>query len=59
MWVLRQCRRALKDKGVTFHPDVALQAMEEVKRRRQERVAAAAEVHIGSTDRVHSGSLRV
>jgi len=31
---------------VTFHPDVALQAMEEVKRRRQERVTAAAEVQL-------------
>ena len=41
-------RRALKDKGVTFHPDVALQAMEDVKRRRQERVAAAAEVTLSA-----------
>ena len=28
---------------MTFHPDVALQAMEDVKRRRQERVVSAAE----------------
>jgi len=34
---------------VTFHPDVALQAMEEVKRRRQDRVTAAAEVKRVST----------
>ena len=45
---------------MTFHPDVALQAMDEVKRRRQHRVAAAAEVHLGfAVSCAHCGNVRV